>query len=376
MSAHALLAPSSAARWVACAGSVLLASLYPETEETPDAAAGTAAHWVASEWLENGGLTVSPGEVAPNGVTLTDEICEGAEMYVDAIDAALRKYGVSRDALHVEERVAIPYVHEQNWGTPDAWFYVPAHGALCVFDFKYGHDYVDVFENWQLLDYVCGILDVLGIDGAADQTLRVEMTIVQPRNYHRDGPVRTWSTLAVNLRGYFNQLRNAAEAALLPGAKCTPNLECQHCPGRHACEALQRDAYRSAQIATESLPLELSPNAQGLELKMLKRAAKMLDARISGLEESVAANIRKGKQVSHYSLVPKVGRVTWSKPDAEVIALGSVMNVELAKPKLITPNQAIKAGVPEAVVKSFSHAPQTGLELVEVDDKQLRKVFG
>jgi hypothetical protein len=252
---------------------------------------------------------------------------------------------------------------------------VPALRVLVVLDFKFGHRYVDVFENWQLLDYTCGILDALGVDGFAEKSLRVEMTIVQPRSYRSSGPIRTWSTVAANLRAYFNKLRSAAEAAMLPGAKCTPNPECQDCAGRHACEALQLDAYRSAQIATESVPIELPPDALALELRMLKRAAAMLDARISGLEESVTANIRKGKPVRHFALVPKIGRTTWSKSDAEVIALGQLMSIELSKPKLVTPGQAIKAGIPEAVVKSFAHTPQTGLELVPVDDKHLRKVF-
>lgn len=374
MSAHALLAPSSAARWVACAGSVMLAAAYPETEEKPEAAEGTAAHEVADAILD--GCVMLPGESASNGVVITDEILDAAEMYADAVRASLVAHNATGEFLHVEERVDVPYVHEHNYGTPDAWFYAPSAGVLAIFDFKYGHGFVDVYENWQLLDYACGILDKLGIDGFADQTLRVEMTIVQPRNYHRDGPIRTWSTTAANLRPHFNLLRNAAEAALRSDARCTPNPECHHCPGRHACGALQVDAYRSAQISTDSLPVELPLDAQGLELKMLKRAAKLLDARISGLEESIAANTRKGRACSHFTLVSKPGRVTWSKSDAEVIALGQLMQIDVTKPKLITPNQAIKAGMSADVVKHYTHTPTTGVELVEIDNKKLRKVFG
>src|SRR5205085_9695018 len=104
--------------------------------------------------------------------------------------------------LHVEGLIEISILHDLNWGTPDAWVYSPRSLTLDVFDFKFGHGFVSEFENWQLIGYAAGFLESLGIDGHADQALRVNLHVVQPRAYHRAGPVRTWSVLASDLRPY------------------------------------------------------------------------------------------------------------------------------------------------------------------------------
>lgn len=370
---HAVLAPSSAARWVACAGSVSLAARYPE-EDTQAALDGTAAHWAASELLY--GRLIDVGLVAPNGVTLTDEMIEAAELYVDHIDAALSDSHLTRAALHVEERVNMPSVHPLNWGTPDAWFY--SHGGLhlVMFDFKFGHKHVEVFENWQLVDYAEGVLSSLEVDGYDDQCITVDLFIIQPRSHHKDGPIRNWTLRGSDLRPYINQLRNAAEASQMPDAVCTPNPECEFCPGRHACEALQRSGYKAVELSGMSVPVEMPTPALGLELRILQRARARLDARITGLEEQVLVHIKNGSLVPGYAVEQTVGREAWTKPPAEVIALGQMFGHELAKPGVITPAQARKAGIPAEVIQEFSERPRGGLKLVADDGTQARKVFG
>jgi hypothetical protein len=374
--AHAVLAPSSAARWVKCAGSVTLSILYPEGDDTPEAMEGTAAHWAFAEMLE--GRLIDVGLVAPNGVVLTEEMIEGAEMYVDDIETTLGKPWMKY--LQVEQRVDIPSVHAANWGTPDTYLFAhnPTTGAatLYLWDYKFGHGYVDVFENWQLIDYAAGVLDSLQIDGHADQYLDIVMRVVQPRSYHRDGPVREWRVKAADLRPYFNKLRAAAEAAMLPEAPCVVNPECKHCSARHVCEAFTGAAYRAADLATRSVPLELSPAAMGLELRMLKAAQATLDARITGLEQAAFSRLTRGERIPFFALEATVGRQVWSKPLPEVFALGAMFGKDLAKPAAITPKQAEKAGIDPALVALYSMTPAGSLKLVPDDGTTARKVFG
>lgn len=351
----------------------MLSARYPELEDTPEAAEGTAAHWAASEMLH--GRVICEGQIAPNGVTLTDEMIEGAELYVDDVRLTLQIFGIE---MHIEEPIKIPYVHELNDGTPDLWGF--AHdatrgtGTLYLYEYKHGHEYVDPFENWQSLDYVCGILDLLQIDGHADQYIDVVMRVVQPRSYHRDGPIKEWRMRAADLRPYFNKLRYAAEAALKPDAQCTPNPQCKHCLGRHACEALQRDAYQSAQLARASVPVELPPAALGLELRMLQRAADMLQARITGLEQQTETRLKQGEHVPFFALQPTAGREMWAKPIEEVIVLGHAFGKDLAKRSAVTPTQAIKQGIPAEVVMMYTDRKR-GQKLAPDDGTQARKVF-
>lgn len=370
MSQHAPLAPSSASRRKACAGSRKMEALYPQPDDSPHALEGTAAHWAASEMLS--GRTVDSGQIAENGVMLTDEMIEAATMYVDEIRKVLIEHPDC--ILHVEERVGIEYINDDCWGTPDCWLYDGI--ALHLWDFKYGHRFVDVFENWQLIEYAAGILDYLGIDGLRDEYIYVVMTIVQPRCYVGGSPVRSWRVRAVDLRGYFNAARMFEAKAMDDNASLTVSPECRDCSARHACPALQRAAYADMNITTEAVPFDLPPEALGTELRYIQSAINTLTARATSLEEQALSMIRHGASIPHYIAQHGMGRERWIKPEAEVIAMGALMGVDLGVTKLVTPKQAIKAGMPEAVVKSFTEIPRGELKLVPEDGSKARKIFG
>lgn len=370
---HAFLPPSGADIWVKCAAAPSMWVRYPEVE-SEEAREGTAAHWSFEQLLS--GQPVCVGLVAPNGVVLTDEMVEGAEMYVADIEDTLANIPEDvRPVLHVEERVMIPNIHVNNWGTPDTWAYFPEAKFLYIWDYKFGHDYVDVFENMQLVDYTNGILDQLGIDGSTDEYLTVFMTIIQPRCYHRDGPVRRLAVRASELRGTFNILRAAAEAACRPNPAATVNPKCKHCSGRHACESLQREAYRAAALSRVSIPLDLPPAAAGLELTMLRQALAALKARVSGLEESVFSSLQLGERVPGWFVEYPAGRQVFNRPVPEVLALGDLMGIPLKKEATVTPKQAIKLGIPEEVINSISETPRGSPKLVTDNLTVMRKVF-
>lgn len=374
--AHAFLPPSGAPAWVVCAQWPHMNARYPQPDTT-DTREGTASHWGFAEILF--GRVIAEGQVAPNGVALNEEMIEGAEMLVEVVDARLALYGLDRSALMVERRVAIPRVHPHNDGTPDVWFYAREAGVVEVIDYKFGHEYVEAFENWQLLNYLAGIIDAIGIalDGTQDVHTRFKLTVVQPRSYVAAGPVRTWQGPVSDLRGYFNRLAAAAALAFQPDALrvATPSDQCEYCPGRHACTALQSSAYMAADKAGASTPLELAPAAMALELRYLERALQRLEARVTGLRESVTDQLRRGVPVPFYRLEATAGREQWNKSPSEVISLGKLFGVDVAKPGLLTPKQAIKAGLPEALVIPYVDRPTSGSKLVPSNGDDAAKVF-
>lgn len=374
--AHAYLPPSGAATWRRCAMAPSMWKLYPERGADKDASdEGIAAHWVFAEMLY--GRPVAEGLVAPNGVVITDEMIDGAELFVETVRSVYD--AAPGSVLYVEQRIAIPSIHELNWGTPDVWIYNSQTLRVHVLDYKFGHGYVDEFENWQLIDYTAGILESIGVDGVADQAIRVDMTVVQPRCYHRDGPVRTWSVVASELRGHFNILRSSAEAVVRTNPVATVNDGCKHCSGRHACEALQRSAYDAAELSLQSLPDDMTPTARGLELRILQRAHARLAARVSGLEESVREDIMRGERVPFFGVEEQPGRRSWSTSPAEIVTLGKMCGVELSKPGVLTPTQALaqfkKSGIDGAVISAYSVVPRGNMKLVADNSKTARKVF-
>jgi hypothetical protein len=369
---HMFLPPSGAAAWEKCAYWPTMNAMFPQPPDE-DTLEGEASHWAFAEILP--GRPVAVGQVAPNGVVLSEEMIDGAEMFVDVVDGKLAECGLTRDYLVIEQFLPCGSIHPQNGGTPDAFFYAAEMGRIAIFDYKFGHRFVDAFENWQLLNYAAAILEALGVNGLQDQFLIMELIVVQPRNYDRSGPVRSWTVRASELRGYFNKLRNAAEAALMPEPKSTPNDECRDCPGKHACTALQRSAYWAADQAYQVTPVELPEASLGLELQMLKHALKRLEARVKGLEETAEMRIMMGQIIPGFAVERNPGRRVWNVPANEVAALGALFQKDLTKQAVVTPTQAKNLGVDEAVINAYSVVPLGNPKLVPVNSTDARKVF-
>ena len=378
MSEHSKLPPSSASRRFVCSGSRALEAKYKQDKDSPHAREGEAAHWVASEMLKTwwNSPTLKTPETAPNGEPITSEMLEGAELYASSIMAVLRATSnlAKSEHLHIEERVDISTIHPECWGTPDCWFY--SGSELHIWDYKFGHGYVEVFENWQLIEYCAGILAKLGINGIQDQTLPVTFYIIQPRSYGRE-PVRSWRVKTADLRGTFNVLRAHEEEAMSETARCQPSPECSYCTARHACPTLQRTALTAVDIVGENTPWDLSPFGVANELRILRHAAELLEARITGLTEQATSLLNHGERLPYFRLEQSVGRQSWKVPADEIILMGELLGHSLTKPpEVITPAQAIKAGIPPEVVQQYSHKPKGAMKLIEDQENTARKIFG
>jgi len=328
---------------------------------------GTAAHWCFEQMFV--GVVPEVGASAPNGILVTDEMLDGAELYVDTV----RSMVPADVRLYVEDKLMMSnVVHDANWGTPDTFAIAP--GVIWLFDYKFGHRYVEEFENWQCIDYVAGIYQAL--QGKVPDETAVHITIVQPRVFNRGTTVRTWTTTIGALKPYWQQLAAAAPMAMCDDAPCVPGDWCEFCNGRHACEALQRTALAATDAAYSSIPLVLPPLAAARELRAMQRAASMLEARVTGLQQQLLDLCRAGTNVPYYSIERAQGRQCWTRPIAEVIALGQMFGLDVSKPGAITPKQSVKLGVPAGVVAQMSDEPLGEWRLVEATTDKARKIFG
>lgn len=374
--AHAFCAPSTASRWKVCALSAALERAYP-ADESEESREGTAAHWVVEQCIK--GMPPTLRQLAPNGVAVTDEMMDGAQLVVETLHRHLGPHWQSM--IMVEQRVQIARIHREHcWGTPDyfAWARMPdGRFALFVFDYKFGHDPVEVFENDQLVTYTAGILGQSpNID---DQLVIVTMVIIQPRSSHRDGSVRSWRVLASDLRGQINKLAMAAEAATRPDALATPDPDaCANCSARAHCEAAQKGAWVAAARAQRSIPHDLSPHALGLELHYLERAQGMLEARVKGLQAQAEAMLTSGQTVPFYRMGNKASRLKWKYAPEAVIGLGMMSGKDLRAPvDVITPTQARdRKLMSEADLKLYAEKVSAGVKLERDDGSKARLHFG
>ena len=374
MSAHAVISPSGIYQLVACPGSLRMQQPYPETQESKDEAMeGEAAHWVLSEELLGRGMA-GPTDRAPNGWAIDAEMVEAVELAADWVDEQLAAQGLTREALAVETPVAIRRVHELCWGTPDIRWWAPGK-HLFVPDFKYGYDPVEVFENYQLVAYAAGAIEQAGLH---DLEVKVTLAIIQPRAQHRDGPIRTWTVNASELRALVNLMAMAANEALSenPRTYATPE-GCKHCRARWACPTNAKAAGRAMDYAGTAIPSELTPEGLSVELRYAERQLKLLEARTKGLKAQGEAMARNGKRLPHHMMAQGLSRLQWRKPDAEVLVMGQMLGVDLAKPpEAVTPNQARDRGLSENWVNQLAEKRPGAMQLVPDDGSTWRKVFG
>lgn len=374
---HAFLAPSSAFQWGpgGCPASPRMQAQFPEDEESEKAREGTAAHFYVSEALLDRQHPV--GTIAPNGVPINAEMISCGQDYLRDIQDTFAAAHTG-SVVRVENRVTMSkMIHSKCWGTPDCYVVDWGNRVIHLWDYKYGHRYVDVFRCWQLIAYLIGIVETENL--ASLDGWKFTMTICQPRNYHPEGPMRVAPDLdGAKLVSHAIDLRVAANEAMLPDSPLKTGEHCRDCTARHACPALERVAMGCVDMSLVAPPVDLPVNAQSVELVILRAAMKRMGARAEGLEASLLGALRSGARAIHHGVEYSFGRERY-KDDidiAEVFAIADMYGVDARKKvEALTPNQLRKAGVDATVIEPYVHKPRGALTLVEVTKHSIEKRF-
>lgn len=376
---------SHAAEWVRCAAFVRM-NRTPQAAVIDDAAdhtvreEGTAMHWVAQMHIlpdaalygVAGDSIVHPGvgAVAPNGVTITDELYDGAMFYCDVLDSYHAQW-------FIEQQLAAPSIHPKCGGTPDAYCIgaTQYHNVLVVADLKGGYRPVDVFPNWQLIGYASAIIDANR--DTLDDADEIEFVIVQPRAYHRSGPVRKHCMRIGELAPYIESLRMAASIATGEHAHAVAGPQCDNCAARASCSVCHAAGMRALEVAGEPDVHDLPVVALDYEMQRLEDAARMIEARLTGLQAQAVHLIRRGAVLPSYTMESGNGRLVWADDTAEqsAIAMGDLLGLDIRKPaKAITPLQAMKQ-LPKEFVEQYARRNRGEQKLVRFDRNAAVKAF-
>lgn len=380
---HAILAPSSAPQWAYCSGSVVANQNAPDvTSERTEA--GTASHWVAEQALAPlyaGRPAIQcfsfVAKTAPNGVVIDEEMAEGAQAYVDAVsDTVGRNPGCP---MLIEQRVNMPHIHPENWGTPDFALWNKPADTLFIDDYKYGHREVEATLNMQLINYTAGLMQLC--DGVNTST-KVVMRVIQPFCYHAPEPIRTWTTTVADLQFWFRQLTEKANQALSPNPTMTAGLHCRDCAAVARCRTAKRAGYSVITYANEPYEINSLTGADlAAERNILDVGLRLVKARLAAVEDQLHAAVASGDTSSGLTIQAGQGRLKWTAPTDTVLALGQQFGADLKARKPITPTQAIAAvpkpmqGAFTSVIQSITKRPPTGLKLVPVEDSRTARAF-
>lgn len=256
-SGHALLAPSSAHRWLVCTPSARAEAEWPDTA-TEYAAEGTKAHEVAAGALRLLLLTksVKSLRILPS-LAPSDEMCDAITAYIDECRTLYGQLVKGLDpntssTVYVEHTFPVSFIPDCS-GTTDCAIY-NGRDKLAVVDFKYGKG-VKVAaspNNHQLIIYACAVLDhIKGWDTVREVTLR----IVQPRLNHIDTAVYTVS----ELRAHKWRIKAIAEEAYKGVGERYAGKHCKFCKALPLCPRIKKEVEKMENLLTKK-PEELDTN--------------------------------------------------------------------------------------------------------------------
>ena len=316
---HARLSASSAARWLSCPPSAMLAEQFPETS-SKYAAAGTLAHKLAElkarkYFLEPMGTRAyntrlkklkedpawEPGMDAATDVYL-DELKRISMLYDEAPFVAL------------EVRVDYSHIAPEGFGTADC--VMIAEGDMHIVDYKNGAGVlVEAEDNPQLMLYALGALKVYEpIFGGSIQTIC--MHIVQPNA----GGIRQWAISRTDLSAWAYAAASVAELAYNGKGEYNPGPWCDDhfCPARATCAARARKmlgleaeakAYPAGDLISDDKLGDILTRAAGLQKW------------ISALQDYAFNAALGGRKIAGYKLVEGRSSRDWIDQDKAFAAL-------------------------------------------------------
>lgn len=378
---HSVVAPSAAHIWgkpEGCTGYVKMIQNINDIYSIVEAEVGTASHEIAStvlhEYLlqQRSTLDVNSflGKIHENGVMYNEEMYEAAMLYVDDVINVAKM--MTPHYLFIEQKIDCNLIHTESYGHVDACYITEDNRDLYVWDYKYGHCSVEVFENWQLINYTAGIAIKHNL---LDDT-RIHLRVVQPRAYHRDGIVREWIIKLEDLRGYFNILSRNAHVSLSDDAVLNTGSHCKNCHARHQCEPALKSGMSLYETSMNPVPLEMSNAAMSTQLNIITRAKEQLDALHVGYSEMIKGLIQSGESIKNWNLEQGMSPRKWNKSIKEIIVMGECVGVDLKKPDdVITPTQSLKLNITNDIVELYSQKYPSSLKLVQDDGSKARQIF-
>lgn len=347
------------------------------------ASEGTAAHEVCERALRDSLPCVSymGDTVSVDGlvITVTLEMCEAAQIYVDHIRDRMDEMGYAGPVdMFIEHQFDLSVLNPPGpmYGTSDCTLWSEGNRHLDVNDFKYGAGVtVDAEGNSQLMMYALGAVVELG---KVPNTIRV--TIVQPRGHHPDGTIRSFEFTYEELVAFKKELLSAAALTFEPDAELNAGSWCRFCPAHAVCPA-KRDLANdmAVQVFDAVTPDDAGAHLPSPEILTDEEVAHIL--RYSGtvmdwlrsVEGHVQRKLERGEDVEGYKLVTGRSNRRWvDAKRAEVYLRGrGLKKDERHTLKLVSPAQAeklLKGGnkLPEHLYEK----PDGKLKMVSVQDSR------
>lgn len=387
--AHSNKGASSAERWMNCEGSTALIEAFdlPDTDEPSYRAEGIAMHEAAADCLSR---DVDAWEIAGDtfhNTVITSDMAEGIQVYLDRVRPSIdRERGFHGKQFFIEAKLAAPGVHEKMFGSVDFAAMVTrmtatnviqgnGPGFLDVTDLKGGEGIiVDPDDNAQMKYYAFMIIHTHYSD--LEDDFPVRLTIVQPRAFSHDGPIREWWTTVGAIRAWV--VRDLLPAMNSTSDALDAGKWCRFCPAKLACP-LMVSLWRAASSYDPKEVVDLGDEALGLSYQKTEAVEFYMKA----LEDEVYRRLMAGTDVPKTKLVNKKANrifnptvtVKVEGKDVEIPVMDAIKaefgDAAFSAPEVKSPAEIEKLGPKgKEWVKEHAYMPVTGLTVALDTDKR------
>jgi hypothetical protein len=397
MAVHAKLSPSSAKRWMNCAGSVAKIGDEPSTAGMP-AMMGTAAPKVVEFMLQENKLDASefhgnivhvkkdgdeeslilasddtkamsekPGWFA---FPVNDEMVYGVQTMIDEVERV--KAEMIEPVLYTERFLDGSWLDSRLGGTADVTIVEEIPEWIHLFDYKNGRVIVEVTDE-QMKNYAVFLLH------EHPGALGVVVHLIQPNAQHEEGIIRSVTYTADELKMFELQMKDAADATSAPNALLRAGDWCMYCPAKTYCEAFaalaKDEAYAdfAEDPPDDGLPVPMLTDDMGQKqvgeaysdgdeyraaLERKARWVPVLDQWAKEIHARIQVQLLEGKTVGDWKLVRgKSNRVL--SPDE--VTIQKVLNDKWGipdeylfnAPKMKSPAQLEKTAIPGKTKKAI-----------------------
>ena len=347
--AHSILGPSSADRWIACAGSVLATKDLPD-RDTEYSTYGSAAHTLAERCRKDnlpaahflgGKLYVEQVNGESAEVIVDREMVVGVQSYIDYVNA-LDGDDYNEARVYYEEYVP------GGFGTMDAAR--ATHYVLNIVDLKFGAG-VQVFaaNNPQMMLYALGFMLAWGW---LYDFRKIALHIVQPRLDHYD----VWETTPEAIFKWADEVvRPAAAIALKPGAPFKAGKHCKFCKIRATCTVRAKFVFEmnldELDDLDDAIAKDAPPIAQLTPAQIIAalRRKEHIVGWYNDIERYAISEINHGREFAGWKLVEGrsnrecAGRAAENEKALIAAGAGEGIKAKLyTEPGIISPSQAEK----------------------------------
>lgn len=417
-SQHSKFGASSAARFLACPASFRAGEDAKKTgmdsrraKSSDYADEGTAAHLLAEMCLTSNkttndfvGQQITLGHRPDRPFSVTSDFAEDVDVYVDLVksfqllgcDVSLEQtvepaWAWTGDLDNPQD----PDLPFDLFGTADCVAVRPVPGTidnyeLRIADLKFGRGVVvEAKNNAQLRYYALGALRRTMLQGK--KIASVTMFVVQPRAYHKDGPVRHETLTTQELLDWARRtLKPGIDRALEPDQPYASGEHCRFCPAILTCPEAAKAALNTARAAFQNAPVGAdlnaliaaghAPDKEELRRKSLAELDQLyqhyeltsmaMNALQSALKEALTeASLQEIQNLKHVKPVQTPTRRVWADTTRAIdlsLRVSSCSNLETAR-EVVDPAKIMARGVARTPAQTAKILKRAGADPQEVE---------